>query len=129
MSASKIISADSHVLEPPDLWLSRMDKAFRDKAPRFLVNHNGEQGTFLVAEGITPKRIASIAAVNTKNEDLPSFNNAGHADLRPGGWDPVERLMDQDQDGVAAEVIYATYAMYLFAITDAVFGNVLQSLQ
>lgn len=121
MFTSKIISADSHVLEPPELWVSRISKEFRDKAPRFVVNHNGEQGTFLVAEGIAPKRIASIAAVNMKQEDLPSFNNAGHADFRPGGWDPAERLKDQDEDGVLAEVVYATYAMYLFAITDARF--------
>lgn len=109
MSTEIIVSADSHVLEPPDLWITRIDKEFRDKAPRFVVNHDGEQGTFLVAEGISPKRIASIAAVNMKQEDLPSFNNAGHGDLRAGGWDPAERLKDQDQDGVAAEVIYATY--------------------
>lgn len=121
MNASKIVSADSHVLEPPDLWVTRIDNEFREKAPRFITNHNGEEGTFFVAEGIAPKRIASIAAVNMKQEDLPSFNNAGHADMRAGGWDPVERLKDQDEDGVAAEVIYATYAMYLFAITDARF--------
>lgn len=121
MAAAKVVSADSHVLEPPDLWVSRIEKSYREQAPRFIANHGGEQGTFLVAEGIAPKRIASIAAVNMKQEDLPSFNNAGHADMRAGGWDPAERLKDQDIDGVAAEVIYATYAMYLFGITDARF--------
>lgn len=121
MGAYKVVSADSHVLEPPDLWTTRMDRKYRDKAPRFIPNHDGQEGTFLVAEGISPKRIASIAAVNMKQEDLPSFNNAGHADMRAGGWDPAERLKDQDVDGVAAEIIYATYAMYLFGITDAPF--------
>ena len=29
-----IISSDSHVLEPPDLWQTRIDAAFRDRAPR-----------------------------------------------------------------------------------------------
>ena len=29
-----VLSSDSHVLEPPDLWQTRIDKAFRDRAPR-----------------------------------------------------------------------------------------------
>ena len=29
-----IISADSHVSEPPDLWVQRMDRKYRERAPR-----------------------------------------------------------------------------------------------
>ena len=35
------------------------------------------------------------------------------------GWDPVERIKDQDIDGVAAEVIYPSLAMPLFGLADA----------
>lgn len=28
------LSADGHVVEPADLWTTRMDKRFRDRAPR-----------------------------------------------------------------------------------------------
>ena len=27
------VSADGHVVEPADLWTTRMDKRFRDRAP------------------------------------------------------------------------------------------------
>jgi predicted TIM-barrel fold metal-dependent hydrolase len=37
---------------------------------------------------------------------------------RPSGWDPVERLKDQDIDGVAAEVLYTVLGMPLFALDD-----------
>ncbi len=30
-----IISADSHVMEPPDLWAKGVPAPFRDNAPRF----------------------------------------------------------------------------------------------
>ena len=30
----QLISADSHVNEPPDLWLDRVPAALRDRAPR-----------------------------------------------------------------------------------------------
>ena len=33
MSEYKLISADSHVNEPGDLWVERIDKPFRARAP------------------------------------------------------------------------------------------------
>src|SRR5437868_6059922 len=29
-----VLSSDSHVFEPPDLWQTRIDAPFRDRAPR-----------------------------------------------------------------------------------------------
>ena len=37
-----IISADSHVIEPPDLWEKRLPAALRDRAPRFPEAREGE---------------------------------------------------------------------------------------
>jgi len=34
MSAYKLISADSHIVEPPDMYSSRIAPKFRDRAPR-----------------------------------------------------------------------------------------------
>jgi hypothetical protein len=31
MPIETFISADSHVVEPADLWITRMDKRFRDR--------------------------------------------------------------------------------------------------
>ena len=38
----KMISSDSHVVEPPDLWIERMDRAFKDRAPRVVSEHDGD---------------------------------------------------------------------------------------
>jgi len=118
MAANTIISADSHVFEPINLWESRIDKAFRDRAPRFIPDYQGKAGTWFVCEGVVPRSVASIAAVGIPKEDLVKFAGAHYKDLRPGGYDPVERLKDQDIDGVSAEVLYATYAMGLYGIPD-----------
>lgn len=32
--ATPVISADSHVMEPGDLWSERLDKRFGDRAPQ-----------------------------------------------------------------------------------------------
>jgi predicted TIM-barrel fold metal-dependent hydrolase len=41
MTESKLISADSHVNEPGDLWVERIDKQFRERAPRVVENPSG----------------------------------------------------------------------------------------
>jgi predicted TIM-barrel fold metal-dependent hydrolase len=119
MNENTIISADSHVFEPVNLWESRLDKKFRERGPRFVADWQGKPGTFFVCEGINPRTIDSIAAAGIPKEDLVKFKNVRHRDLRPGGYDPVERLKDQDTDGVSGEVLYATYAMQLYAMPDA----------
>ncbi len=34
MRAYNVISADSHVVEPPDLWLDYIEPKFKARAPR-----------------------------------------------------------------------------------------------
>ena len=34
MAEYKLISADSHIVEPPDMYTSRFDPKLRDRAPR-----------------------------------------------------------------------------------------------
>jgi hypothetical protein len=34
MGPVTVLSSDAHVFEPPDLWTTRIDAAFRDRAPR-----------------------------------------------------------------------------------------------
>ena len=41
-SEELLISADSHVMEPPDLWATRVPPAFRDQAPLFPPHKVGE---------------------------------------------------------------------------------------
>ena len=42
MDAHKILSADSHVIEPADVWTARIDKRFLDRAPR-VIKHAGSR--------------------------------------------------------------------------------------
>ncbi|MCH8089741.1 MAG: amidohydrolase, partial [Chloroflexi bacterium] len=50
MALEKLISADSHVVEPPDLWQTRTDAKFRDRAPR--VVSKGGVDNWIVDEDI-----------------------------------------------------------------------------
>jgi hypothetical protein len=41
MSGYRIISSDNHVFEPADLWTTRAEPQFRDRAPRVVREADG----------------------------------------------------------------------------------------
>ena len=117
MSSYTVISADSHMIEPPNLWTERLDKKYRDQAPHVEEN---EKGSFFVAPGIKPSRVSLGFAAGRSGKELEEyFKKGSFAAARPSGWDPVERIKDQDVDGVGAEVLYTTFGMPLFRLPDA----------
>jgi predicted TIM-barrel fold metal-dependent hydrolase len=103
-SAYKLISGDSHINEPPDLWTSRVRAKFKDRAPRM---EHLEQGDAWIMEGSpTP-----INFGNNSNGGLPLEKRSAWVrweEIRPGGADPAARLLEQAEDGVDAEVLYPT---------------------
>ena len=42
MAAYRLISSDSHVYEPQDLWTRRMPAQFQDRAPRLISREEGD---------------------------------------------------------------------------------------
>ncbi len=117
----RVISADSHMMEPADLWLERLDNKYKDRAPRVIQDYQGKKGYFFVVEGIRPFPVAGGFAAGNKPEDLPKAWEKGYEGCRPSGWDPVERIKDQDVDGVEGEVLYTTLGMSLFGLDDPEF--------
>ena len=116
----KLISADSHVTEPPDLWEARIDKAFRDRVPRYA--HDESQGGLLfLIDGQLPKPVNVNIAVGQRPEDYQEFFNKGLESARPGGWDPLEWLKDMDIDGIKAAVLYTSQGFRLFALDDVAY--------
>src|SRR5579872_4672419 len=112
-----VISADSHVMEPAGLWTERLDRKFQDQAPKVAQQEDGSYR--FVAPGIHPFPVAAGFGVGKSGAELKEHLKKGYEAARPSGWDPAERLKDQDVDGVSAEVIYTTLGMSLFGLDDA----------
>lgn len=113
--AHGVVSADSHVTEPADLWKTRLDARFRDRAPA--VTRSPDSSTLLfLAEGAPPFPVASGFAAGRSGKDLKEFMSLGYEAARPSGWDPAARIQDQEIDGVDAEVLYPTLGMTLFSM-------------
>lgn len=120
MSTHPVVSADSHVVEPADLWQVRLDKRFRDRAPEVVERRRNDRPILLfVAEGTRPFPVATGFAAGRTGKELREFIHEGYEAARPSAWDPVERLKDQDLDGIHAEVLYPTLGMPLFVMRDA----------
>jgi uncharacterized protein len=112
-----VISADSHVTEPPETYVDYIDKAFLDRAPRMV--DQGADGDVFVIDGFKrPINIGTAAAAGKPPEQI-RVKGDHFPDLHRGGWDPTARLADQARDGVAAEIIYPTVGMMLCNHRDA----------
>ena len=107
----RIISADSHVQKPADLYTSRIPKRFRDRAPR-IVEIDGAR--YSLMDGKKPRRLDLAEARETEEDRTREFR-----DDETGGTDIGLRLANQTRDGVGAEVIYPNETLGLFRSDDA----------
>ena len=115
---SGLISADSHVIEPPDLWTTRVERRFRDRAPRIVKQVGGVEGDFFVCENLTPFDVSGFALAGIDPQEFRAHGSRGWAGVPAGAWDPAARLADMARDGVAAEVIYTSLGLSLYGIED-----------
>ncbi len=112
------ISADSHVTEPPDCYVDRIDPRFRDRAPVGTTDKalgavmDIDRGRSRIPYGI-------LAAAGRPVEEIGPHRYVPWEELYPGGWDPAARIDEQRRDGVAAEVIYPSTGMLLCNHPDA----------
>ena len=118
MAAYRIISADSHFVEPPSMWAERVDKKFRDRAPHTVRGLNGREGEFFVCENISPVPVAGFFGAGVPSEALAEHTKKGMDAAPASVWDPAARIKDQDRDGVQAEVIYTSMGMPLYGLDD-----------
>lgn len=107
-----VISADSHITEPPNTYLDFIDSAWRDKAPH-MIDGGDAVGDVFVIDGMNlPVPMGLVAAAGKPPEEI-KIMGVRFDQLHRGGWEPEARLADQDRDGVHAEVIYPTVGMVL----------------
>ncbi len=107
----KMISADSHVSEPPTAYIDNIDPKFRDRAPH--VVKNAEGGDVYLVDGLpTQIRVGQISCAGLDPRNVPvAMNAATYEDVYPGTYDAKARIADQDRDGVGAEIIYPSIGM------------------
>jgi len=110
VTAFNVISADNHVMEPPDTFTSRVPNHLKDRVPRFVKAEDGGEGW--TWDGTPPK---SSPVPNT----MGTGGNGWTWDQLPrGNWDGAAHLADMARDGVDAAVMYPGMAGRVYTMAD-----------
>ncbi len=105
MGPLTVLSSDAHVCEPPDLWTTRIDAAFRDRAPRMGRVDGADE--IVVEQGQVLSGIGLLSNTGVRFEDVPR-----------GGYDPGQHLRDMRLDGVAGAVLDPSPGLFHSRVAD-----------
>jgi len=101
--AVRIIDCDSHVIDPPDLWQTRLSRKHRDAGPKVLADPDTGRDYWQVG----PYRMPSTAqsAYAGWEEPFPSTPpNLEQAD--PACFDPIARVERLDEHGIDVQLLF-----------------------
>src|SRR5436309_2755724 len=113
-----VIDADGHVLEPVDIWDKYIDPAYRDRAPRLIVDTDGKERLLVEGQVLgSPKGFGGIGAIGARQGAVDQ-GTMKYVDGRKGGFDPHARIPDMDLDGIDAAFLYPSIGLFAGAIQD-----------
>lgn len=123
-----IVDLDAHLVEPPDVWSSRLPARYREIGPhvKYLPAGNpkldgsmyieapGTDGPpvawwFYEDKPYSVKRLIAAAGYPADEVTLTSIN---FDEMRPGCWQPNERLRDMDLNHVEAQMSFPNYPRF-----------------
>ena len=111
------ISGDSHVVETGEIF-NGLPERFGDAAPRMVyVEGTGD----ILQIGDTrrfPVGRFGVAGHYANDPETQEMIKMGYKGLRPGILDPMERIKDQDIDGLDAEVLLPSIMFGVYGIQD-----------
>ena len=102
------ISIDDHVSEGPSIWVDRGPKSIVERVPQ-IRNIDGISTWFVDGE------LAFQAGYASGAEEIElRLKNSGTRGvmLRPGDWDPKERLKDYDIDGIEVAHLFPNFCRF-----------------
>lgn len=102
LNGYKIIDADSHVIEPPEMWGQYLDPKFREYAPSADMKIKGEP----ISQKISPQ---------VQEEGNKQMMQA-HPHAYLNRYNPESHVQSMVQMGIDVAFIYPNYGLWLFAI-------------
>ena len=106
-------SADSHFLEPPDLWHQIMPKAQADRMPRTEMISDSQELVTVDGKSFTRKVPKLFTAKGSTGETISELSQRP-----PGSRDINLRMKDLDQEGIWAEVMFQSIGLWCSLIED-----------
>lgn len=97
----KPIDTDTHLTEPPDLWISRVAKKWGDSVPH-VKRTDGKDYWYIRDQIIFAPAWVTMAGFDGSYPDTPS----GYDDIPDSSFDSHRRLEFMDREGIYAQVLY-----------------------
>jgi hypothetical protein len=124
----RLISVDDHVVEPADVWTSRLPQKYKDKGPRVVIEPQGKikmvRGAWQEVPGDGEKMAAwwhyedhryqikqLIACPGLKPEEVSS-QGVTYDDIAPGCYQPKARVADMDKNHIEASLCFPNYPRF-----------------
>ena len=120
MASRRVISSDDHVFEPADLWTSRVEAKFRDRAPH--VVHRAEDDTdWWMCDGLIGASGGSGGSQMGMRFEAPEKMSFADSmdNVRPGAYIPEARIADMDADGIDVALLYPSQGLLLYGHPDS----------
>ncbi len=123
VAADGAVDADGHILEPPDLWETYIDPAFRDRALRIVPDEQGLEELQLDGRRSQMSRRGFPATLGAMGApDLPAMaKDPGRTYLGEspfGAMDPQERIALLDAEHIDTVILYTTVGLLWEAEVD-----------
>ncbi len=123
-----IVSLDDHVVEPPDLWTSRLPAKYRDVGPHIVMAPTGtpilDGGGYIETPGTEGPDVAwwcyedhqysvkrMIAAAGYPADEI-GMHGITYDQMRPGCWQPHARIDDMTMNHVEASLSFPNYPRF-----------------
>ena len=103
----RIISADSHVVEPLDTWWKALGHKFGDRTPRVVDEWEGRKGRYFYT-GYLGAPVTDLSLFDPTPETEAAAYEANEQGFEACGYDPAVRVRWQEQAGISAEIMNST---------------------
>ena len=103
----RLISADDHIVEPPDVFEGRLASRFVEDAPRIVEDASGNQRWLM--EGRMMATIGLSAVVGRGDDDKWVADPVRFEEMRPGCWDIHNRIKDMDLARIDASLCFPSF--------------------
>ena len=112
-----IVDADSHVLEPPDLWLSRLDERHRDRGVR-IRDVDGVETLEIAGNVVLAGTLAGLGGAHLDRTSLFTGELRYLDGCPPASYDASARLALYDEWGIDAGLVFPTIGILPFDTDD-----------
>src|SRR5258707_12243172 len=121
MATDKLISADSPIVEPPDLYTSRIEPRFRDRAPRMerMETSTGRKYDAWFIDGQQVGTLGAVMQAGQRFEDPAQIDFLGlWGDVRLAAYDPEAMIKENEMDGVWGACLQPSPGLLRFRVPD-----------